>query len=709
MRVLRYWPLLPLFLLVFAVNYAWLSLDILLRFGVLLVPGLILIAMNYMTLSPRYARITALTSSRWVERLQLLLVFLLLQSIILYFIEEGAGRLTGYQRMGFIAAFCVAFLIGAYFINRIVDVLTPRFIHLMVKALVIVPIVSAILLTNGFMLRYFNTLMWPYLWPRPLLYVLMAAFVVIMMFPELFAGIWALRVIGLAMVFVGECYVGHSLIVMLEDRSVLSAMHFIGISGTYLVMVVSYLNQIWPKNNVEAPPLPDELPYVAAVIPTYGEPVDILRQTVHSLKNLDYPRERLHIVISDDGHRDEVRIMAESMDIHYSMGARKDAKAGNLNSALLYLDEHFPQATLILTQDADEIVHPSFLKKTVGYFADEKMAFVQTPKDAMAPHGDPFGVRDRVFYDVIQPGRNGMGAAFSCGSGVLWRIEAVKSIGGYATWNIVEDLTTSYFLHAAGWKSEYHNEILTIGLAPDDIPGLLKQRGTWATDTWRLFLFQNPLAKPGLTMAQRLQYMELGLFYITSSFFMPLVLLTPMMSLFTGDFVPIEGSALFPWIVISVLYYISLAQGVGEFLKRMWQYWGRPLPNLHQGVLHCHPLPHEEAKLQSDSQNSRRWVLWVGSLAAVPLHDCRRSSHYLRPVLHAGSQSRCALDEQCDPAVLHVLGERYRASVVLRRNTAAPTAGPLHPAAVYYTSDCSEHCCRRRQYERRLTPQEHLK
>jgi cellulose synthase (UDP-forming) len=508
-----------------------------------------------------------------VERLQLLLVFLLLQSIILYFIEEGAGRLTGYQRMGFIAAFCVAFLIGAYFINRIVDVLTPRFIHLMVKALVIVPIVSAILLTNGFMLRYFNTLMWPYLWPRPLLYVLMAAFVVIMMFPELFAGIWALRVIGLAMVFVGECYVGHSLIVMLEDRSVLSAMHFIGISGTYLVMVVSYLNQIWPKNNVEAPPLPDELPYVAAVIPTYGEPVDILRQTVHSLKNLDYPRERLHIVISDDGHRDEVRIMAESMDIHYSMGARKDAKAGNLNSALLYLDEHFPQATLILTQDADEIVHPSFLKKTVGYFADEKMAFVQTPKDAMAPHGDPFGVRDRVFYDVIQPGRNGMGAAFSCGSGVLWRIEAVKSIGGYATWNIVEDLTTSYFLHAAGWKSEYHNEILTIGLAPDDIPGLLKQRGTWATDTWRLFLFQNPLAKPGLTMAQRLQYMELGLFYITSSFFMPLVLLTPMMSLFTGDFVPIEGSALFPWIVISVLYYISLAQGVGEFLKRMWQYW----------------------------------------------------------------------------------------------------------------------------------------
>jgi cellulose synthase (UDP-forming) len=156
---------------------------------------------------------------------------------------------------------------------------------------------------------------------------------------------------------------------------------------------------------------------------------------------------------------------------------------------------------------------------------------------------------------------------------VVWRIDAVRSIGGFATWNIVEDLTTSYFLHAAGWKSEYHNEILTIGLAPDDIPGLLKQRGTWATDTWRLFLFNNPLGKRGLTFRQRLQYLELGLFYLTSSFFMPLVMLTPMLSLLTGEFVPIQGSALFPWIVISLMYYTALAQGLGEFLKRMWQYW----------------------------------------------------------------------------------------------------------------------------------------
>jgi cellulose synthase (UDP-forming) len=291
------------------------------------------------------------------------------------------------------------------------------------------------------------------------------------------------------------------------------------------------------------------------------------------LTRLDYPSHLLTVVISDDGHRQEVKDMARKHGVHYNPGAQKDAKAGNLNSALAYLESASPQATLLLTQDADEVIHPSFLKKTVGYFNDPSVAFAQTPKDVIAPKGDPFGTRDRIFYDALQPGRNGYGAAFACGSGVLWRIDAVKSIGGFVTWNVVEDLTTSYWLHSAGYRSEYHNEKLSVGLAPDDVPGLLKQRGTWAVDTWRLFLFDNPLVKPGLSSAQRLQYLELGLFYLVSSFFVPLMMLVPLLSLMTGTFISISSWAFFPWVAISLLYYLVMSQGQTLFMVRMWQYW----------------------------------------------------------------------------------------------------------------------------------------
>ncbi len=146
-------------------------------------------------------------------------------------------------------------------------------------------------------------------------------------------------------------------------------------------------------------------------------------------------------------------------------------------------------------------------------------------------------------------------------------------------------MTTSYVLHSAGFRSEYHNEVLTIGLSPDDIPGLLKQRGTWAADTWRFFLFNNPLRRPGLTVRQRMQYFELGMFYVSSVVFMPLLMATPVLSLLLMDFIPIEGSALFPWVALSTLYYVTLARGNITFLFRMWQYWVGHWPTYTRALL----------------------------------------------------------------------------------------------------------------------------
>ena len=436
-----------------------------------------------------------------------------------------------------------------------------------VTVIVSAAIVNIILLVN------FNTLRWPYLWPRPAVEIIVAGLVLALCFREYLTGKWLQRLVGLGMVFAGESYVLHSLSVTVQSFSLIALIHLIGVTGVFAAMVLNYVNQILPKDHNVAPPLPRDLPYVAVIIPTYGESVDIVESTVVAVTQLDYPADRLYVLVSDDGRSEAISQMAWRHEVNYVEGPRKDAKAGNLNSALAYLETVYPQASFVVTQDADEILDPAFLRKTLGYFVDDKVAFVQAPKDAIVPPHDPFGSRDRVFYDTVQPGRNGSNAAFSCGSGVIWRISAVKSIGGFSTWNLVEDLTTSYQLHCAGFSSEYHNEILSIGLAPDDIPGMLKQRGTWAVDTWRLFLFDNPWQRKSLRIRQRLQYLELGMFYVTSAIFTPLLIVTPVLSLATGMFLPIEGAALFPWMGFILAYYLVLARGYLARLLRMWQYW----------------------------------------------------------------------------------------------------------------------------------------
>lgn len=426
---------------------------------------------------------------------------------------------------------------------------------------------------NYWILRDFNTLRWPYLWPKPGIFILTVLIIAVVWFYEEMQQVWMFRLVGIFLLIIGQSYLLHSIEATIASFHFVSVLHLFGVAGIVGVMFLNFLNQFMPQNQRQQPRLPEQLPVIAAVIPTYNEPISILEQTVKSLKALDYPEGLLHIIISDDGLSQQVRDLADFHGVHYNSGARRDAKAGNLNSALKYIKDNLPKTEFILTQDADELVGSSFLLKTIGYFGDPMVAFVQTPKEAIAPKGDPFGVRDRIFYDSLQPGRAGSGASFSCGSGVIWRISALESIGGFVIWNLVEDLTTSYHLHIAGYRSEYHNEILTIGLSPDDIPNLLKQRGTWAADTIRIFLFKNPLTQYGLTLRQRLQYLELGLFYITSILFVPSLMLVPLISLATGTYPIIEGSALFPWMIIGGLYYATLSRGRLIDLVRMFQFW----------------------------------------------------------------------------------------------------------------------------------------
>lgn len=75
-----------------------------------------------------------------------------------------------------------------------------------------------------------------------------------------------------------------------------------------------------------------------------------------------------------------------------------------------------------------------------------------------------------------------------------------------ATVSVTEDMATCMRLHAAGWKSAYHHEVLAHGLAPEDLGTMLKQRLRWAQGTLQVLLKENPLTKKGLRSGQRLMY-----------------------------------------------------------------------------------------------------------------------------------------------------------------------------------------------------------
>ena len=257
------------------------------------------------------------------------------------------------------------------------------------------------------------------------------------------------------------------------------------------------------------------------LVPVCGEPLSIIERTIKAALAIDYPHRTYLLndgrLAGADNWR-EVEELARRHGIRCftrTDGPRK--KAGNLNHALRRTSGDF-----VAVIDADHTVERRFASELLGYFSDDKVGFVTTPQNFRTSSRDLLGNREEYFYGHIQPAKDSANSAFSTGTGVIYRREALESIDGFSEWNIVEDLYSSYQMHAEGWDSVYHAEALTSGLCPHVGAEAVKQRLGWATDTLRMFFWDNPAIKRGLTWRQRLHYLQIGTFYLVMVLQIPL-------------------------------------------------------------------------------------------------------------------------------------------------------------------------------------------
>jgi cellulose synthase (UDP-forming) len=193
-------------------------------------------------------------------------------------------------------------------------------------------------------------------------------------------------------------------------------------------------------------------------IPTFNEDPELVRVSIRDAKAMSYPHPidlRVHVL--DDGKRAVMHDIAVEEGVGYlTRSSNIGYKAGNLRNAL-----ELTHGDLLVICDADTRVFPHFLTRTLGYFRDPKVAWVQTPQwfydlDEGTPlpdwlgrrlhlgalgralgrgvqrvfgeirmGKDPLGNDPEMFYDVILRRRSWANAAFCCGAGSVHRREAV--------------------------------------------------------------------------------------------------------------------------------------------------------------------------------------------------------------------------------------------------------------------------------------------
>ncbi|HLO47709.1 MAG TPA: glycosyltransferase [Kamptonema sp.] len=287
------------------------------------------------------------------------------------------------------------------------------------------------------------------------------------------------------------------------------------------------------------------IPWVDVLIPTYNEPVFILRRTIVGCQALDYANKKVYLL--DDTKRPEVKALAKELGCEYITRPNNlYAKAGNLNYAIAKT-----KGELITVFDADFIPTKNFLLRTVGFFQNQKVALVQTPQSFY--NADPIARNlgleniitpdEEVFYRQIELIKDGAESVVCAGTSFVVRRTALEAAGGFVTDSISEDYFTGIRLSAKGYSLIYLDEKLSAGLAAENIAAHLTQRLRWARGTLQAFFIDsNPLTIKGLNFVQRLAHLE-GLLNWFTSLTRVIFLLMPLAYSFLGV-IPFRASGL---------------------------------------------------------------------------------------------------------------------------------------------------------------------
>lgn len=120
-------------------------------------------------------------------------------------------------------------------------------------------------------------------------------------------------------------------------------------------------------------PLRKELPPVTMIISVYNEE-DVIRERLENCRALDYPRDKLKILVVSDGSTDKTHGIVEEyaqQGIELWVVQGRVGKTGALNEVIPQLNTE-----IVIFTDANSMLRPDAIRQLVRHFADPKVGAV---------------------------------------------------------------------------------------------------------------------------------------------------------------------------------------------------------------------------------------------------------------------------------------------------------------------------------------------
>jgi cellulose synthase/poly-beta-1,6-N-acetylglucosamine synthase-like glycosyltransferase len=260
----------------------------------------------------------------------------------------------------------------------------------------------------------------------------------------------------------------------------------LGAAVTYVLLFISLYFEVFLlvaflerklKKQSQRSSVTADFPSVAIIVPCYNEEATVAL-TLRSLMALSYPKDKLRIVVVDDGSTDNTRRVAEEFApqvtvLHKENGGKHTA----MNLGLAHAN-----ADLIGCLDADSVVEPDALLNIAPIFQNPQVAAV-TPGIHTKEPGNLLQHMQKVEYRLSIFNRfmlAALGSAFiTPGPFSIFRTSVIRELGGWRYAHSTEDLEMALRVQEAGYLIGNAPKAVVHTATPSTFKHLFRQRVRW--------------------------------------------------------------------------------------------------------------------------------------------------------------------------------------------------------------------------------------
>lgn len=222
-------------------------------------------------------------------------------------------------------------------------------------------------------------------------------------------------------------------------------------------------------------------PPVTIIVPVWNEEKTI-EGTLTSLLALDYPKDKLHIMVVDDGSTDNTQEVLKKYAGHPIIEIHSKQNGGKytaLNFGITHMKTDF-----VGCLDADSFVHTDALKNIMRRFQDEDVMAV-TPSMVIEKPNNTLRKMQRAEYsygNFMRKAYASIGAIhITPGPFSFFRKKVFDIVGPYKHAHNTEDMEMAMRMQSHHMKIVNASDAIVYTVGPDTIKKLYKQRVRWVS------------------------------------------------------------------------------------------------------------------------------------------------------------------------------------------------------------------------------------